>query len=204
MEGIKNIIFDFGGVIFDIDYNRTQKAFEELGITWFRELFAQQHSSETFVKLETGKISEEDFYNEFRKETKTTLSDEQIKTAWNAMLVRFTSERIDFLKQLKSKYNIFLFSNTNVIHHAAFHKMYREKFGKFDFDDLFHKAYYSHIMGLRKPEPESFFYIIKEQKLNVSETLFIDDTFINIEAAKKLKLQTIHLVAPKTLLNIGL
>ena len=204
MQQFKNIIFDFGGVIFDIDYFRTQQAFEELGITWFHELFAQQHSSEVFAKLETGKISEEDFYEEFRKETKINLTNEQIKTAWNAMLVSYSIDRIELLKQIKNKYNLFLFSNTNVIHHAEFHKMYHEKFGHADLDDLFKKPYYSHIMGLRKPTPESFLYIIEEQKLNVAETLFIDDTFINIEAAKELGLQTIHLVPPKDLLNIGL
>lgn len=204
MRQIKNIIFDLGGVVLNIDYNRTLQSFKNLGITWFHELFAQQHSSEVFAKLETGKISEEDFYNEFRKETKTNLSDEQIKTAWNAMLLDFTTERIALLKQIRNKYNTFLFSNTNSIHYTFFHKKYFETFGHSDFDSLFHKAYYSHIMGLRKPTPESFLYIIEEQKLNVPETLFIDDTLINIEAAKKLGLQTIHLLAPKTLLNIGL
>lgn len=204
MQQIKNIIFDLGGVVLNIDYNRTQRAFENLGITRFHELFAQQHSSDVFAQLETGKISEDDFYNEFRNETGTALSNIQIETAWNAMLLDFRAETIVLLKQIKSKYNIFLFSNTNSIHHTFFHKKYFETFGHSDFDNLFHKAYYSHIMGLRKPTPESFIHIIKEQKLNIPETLFIDDTLINIETANKLGLQTIHLLAPKTLLDINI
>jgi putative hydrolase of the HAD superfamily len=204
MQQIKNIIFDLGGVIMDIDYRLTQHAFEMLGITGFQELFAQHHSSEIFVKLETGKISDEDFYNEFRKETKTNVTDEQIITAWNAMLIGFSAEKINLLKTLKSKYNTFLFSNTNQIHHAAFHKIFYEKFGHADFDNLFHKVYYSHKIGLRKPLPESSIFILNEQKIKPEETLFIDDTLINIEAAKKLGLQTIYLVAPKNLLNINL
>jgi haloacid dehalogenase superfamily, subfamily IA, variant 3 with third motif having DD or ED len=204
MQQVKNIIFDLGGVVLDIDYNKTQMAFVNLGITHFHELFAQQNSSDVFAKLETGKISEESFYDEFRKETKKNLSNEQIETAWNAMLLDFTAERINLLEALGKKYNIFLFSNTNAIHHKFFHKKYFETFSKANFDSLFHKAYYSHIMGLRKPTPESFLYIIEEQKLGISETLFIDDTGINIEAAKKLGLQTKLLLAPETLLHLGL
>ena len=204
MQQVKNIIFDLGGVIMDIDYSRTQHAFETLGVTQFNELFTQYHSSEIFAKLETGKITDEDFYNEFRKEAKINLTDNQITTAWNAMLLGFPAEKINFLKEIKSKYNTFLFSNTNQIHHAAFHKMFYEKYGHFDFGNLFRKAYYSHKIGLRKPLPESFIFILNEQKIKPEETLFIDDTLINIEAAKKLGLQTIYLVAPKNLLNINL
>jgi FMN phosphatase YigB (HAD superfamily) len=204
MQKIKNIIFDLGGVFLDIHYHLTQKAFEDLGVTHFHELFTQHHASDIFEKLETGKISEKEFYNEFRSEANILLTDEQIKTAWNALLGRFPKERIDWLKEIKQRYNIYLFSNTNQIHYDAFIKTYEEDFGVNDFNDHFIKAYYSQHMGLRKPYPESFEFILNEQNLVVSETLFIDDTLKNIEGAKKLGLQTYHLVPPARLIDLEL
>ena len=133
-----------------------------------------------------------------------SVTDDEIKNAWNALLDRFPKERIDWLKQIKTKYKIFLFSNTNKIHYDAFMKGYTEDFGKNDFNEQFVKAYYSQELGLRKPFLESFNYILKEQGLDPAETLFIDDTLKNIEAAKKAGLQTFHLVSPMTVLDLDL
>ncbi len=204
MQPIKNIIFDLGGVFIDIHYHLTQKAFENLGITNFHTLFTQHHASDIFEQLETGKITEAEFYTAFRKETQSNLSDNEIKTAWNALLGRFSADKIEWLKSIKSHYKIFLFSNTNQIHFDAFIKLYEEDFGNSNFNDLFTKAYYSHIIGLRKPYPESFKYVLQEQKLNAAETLFIDDTLQNVEGAKIVGLQTIHLKPNISLLHLQL
>jgi putative hydrolase of the HAD superfamily len=204
MKPIKNIIFDLGGVFLNIDYPKTQTAFEKLGVANFHELFTQHHASDIFELLETGKLSEKEFYDLFRKEIGFYLSDDQIKNAWNALLGTFPAERLDWLKKIKHQYNIFLFSNTNQIHYDAFMKIYVDSFGVDDFNDQFIKAYYSQHMGLRKPYPESFLYILEEQKLDAAVTLFIDDTLKNIEGAKEVGLQTIHLLAPQTVLDLAL
>lgn len=204
MLPIKNIIFDLGGIFLDIHYQLTKNAFINLGIKNFDELFTQHHANDLFEDLETGKISEASFYNLFRKEANINLSDEQIKTAWNALLGGFPIERLVWLQKIKEKYNIYLFSNTNQIHYNAFMKIYEQETGKNNFDKHFIKAYYSQNIGLRKPYPESFLHIINEQNLVPAETLFIDDTIKNIEGAKAVGLQTIHLIAPKTLLDLNL
>ena len=204
MEGVKNIIFDLGGVLLNIDFSITEKAFKELGVTQFSNMFTQHHSNDLFVQLETGEISPEEFYEAFRKGTGTNLSDESIKKAWNALLLDFRVPTLSWLETIRSKYRIFLFSNTNQIHHDAFIESYQQLTGNGEFDTIFEKAYYSQNMGMRKPNPEPFLYILKENNLNAKETLFIDDTIKNIETAHALGLKTIHLQWPQTLPELGL
>ena len=187
-----------------LNYQLTKDLFIAFGVTDFDDLFTQHHANDLFETLEKGNMSPEQFYDAFRAETKTNLTNEEIKTAWNAMLISFPKERIDWLRKIKDKYNIYLFSNTNKIHYDAFMALYKRDLGVNDFNQLFIKAYYSHEMRLRKPYPESFMHIIDNHKLDISETLFIDDTIKNIEAANALGLQTIHLVAPQTLLDLNL
>ncbi len=204
MQSVKNIIFDLGGIFLALNYQLTKDLFIEFGVTEFDEFFTQHHANDLFEDLEMGKITPDQFYDSFRTETKTDLTNEEIKTAWNAMLVSFPTERIEWLRTIKDRYKIFLFSNTNQIHYDQIMELYKRDLVEDDFNELFIKPYYSHEMRLRKPYPESFLHIINEQKLEISETLFIDDTIKNIEAAKELGLQTIHLVAPRTLLELDL
>lgn len=204
MEGIKNIIFDLGGVILNIDFSITERAFRELGVTQFSNMFTQHHSNDLFVELETGRISESEFYEAFRKGTGTNLSDETIKKAWNALLLDFREPTLEWLEKNRNKYRIFLFSNTNQIHHDAFITAYEAKTGKADFDAFFEKAYYSQHIGMRKPDPKPFLQILQEQNLVPEETLFIDDTIKNIETAKSLGIKTVHLQWPQTVPELGL
>jgi putative hydrolase of the HAD superfamily len=204
MQPIKNIIFDLGGVFMNLDFGLTQKAFVNLGVTEFAQMFTQHHANDLFEELETGKISAETFYQKFREATHTTLSNEQIKTAWNALILDFPQERMDWLDQINKKYKIFLFSNTNIIHYQCFIDIVRKENGCENFDKYFIKAYYSHNLGLRKPYVASYQKILEEQGLIAAETLFIDDTYKNIEGAQKAGLQTLHLVPPATVLDLGL
>ena len=204
MQPIKNIIFDLGGVFLTLDFKKTENAFAEFGVTNFPEMYTQHHASDLFELLETGKISPQGFYEKFRAESKTNISNENIQHAWNAMLLDFPLERIHWLDEVRSRYQVFLFSNTNQIHYHYFSQMFSEKTNGKNFNSHFIKAYYSHEMGLRKPYPESFMHIIQEQQLLPAETLFIDDTLKNIESAKQTGLQTLHLVHPQTLLDVDL
>lgn len=204
MKGVKNIIFDLGGVFLNIDFSITERAFIDLGVDRFSEMFTQHHSNDLFVELETGKISPEAFYEAFRKGTGTNLTDDAIKSAWNALLLDFRTPSLEWLAKIKNKYRVFLFSNTNKIHHDAFIESYKQQVGNADFDSFFEKAYYSQNMGMRKPNPEPFLQILKEQNLVASETLFIDDTIKNIETASSLGMQTVHLQWPQTLPDLDL
>lgn len=201
---IRNIIFDLGGIFIDIDYPKTEKAFVQLGVTNFNDLYNQHHANPLFEKLETGILSPREFYDEFRQATKLPLTDEQIENAWNAMLGTFAPKKLKWLESISKTYKVYLFSNTNIIHYDCFQRIFRENTGYNNFDEFFIKAYYSHDLGLRKPYPESFLKLLELESLNATETLFIDDTPKNIEGAKQAGLHCILLQPPKTVLDLEL
>lgn len=202
MEGIKHIIFDLGGVILNIDYMLTEQAFIDLGVKNFRELYSQFHANALFEDLETGGISNDDFLHELQKAAPDGVTIEQIVTAWNAMLLDFPVARLQVLQQLQNYYDIFLLSNTNAIHQSAFNAILFQSRGLPSLDLFFNKSYYSHKIGYRKPEKEAYQIILDENKLDPAATLFIDDTLPNITAAQELGIKTIHLQAPRTILDI--
>lgn len=183
MATIKNIIFDLGGVLLNIDYNRTAEAFKRLGAMDFKSQFSQYKADDLFEALEVGKISEKDFYTAMQKQCNEGTSFGDIKNAWNAILIDFRMESINFLNKLNKKYNLFLLSNTNSIHLTAFHEIFKSQTGRDNFDSYFKEAYYSHIINKRKPYPSTYTYILEHASINADDTLFIDDSKNNIEGA---------------------
>ena len=190
---IKNIIFDLGGVLLDIDFTKTRNAFVQSGVVNFDDYFHQSHSNPLFTDLETGLITPEKFYENFRAETGLNISDESIKNNWNALLGSFRPASLELLASLKENYKLFLFSNTNLIHFEAFILAFEKQIGTQSFHDYFERAYYSHEMNYRKPDVKSFQFIINENNLQPAETLFVDDTLINIKGAEAAGLQTLWL-----------
>ena len=203
MAPVKNIIFDLGGVLLNLDVPKTSEAFKVLGLTHIDELFRIGFATSYFRDYEMGTISDEVFIQKAQQDSAPGTTAAQIITAWNDMLLDFPAERVEFLKQLQSKYKLYLFSNTNQIHLLHFHKAYHEVYGN-NMDDLFIKAYYSHLIKLRKPDVAAFEYVIKDSGVHAAETLFIDDALINVEGALKAGLQAIHLTGGKTILDLGL
>lgn len=190
---IKNIIFDLGGVFIDLDFTKTRDAFIQSGVINFDHYFDQSHSNPLFARLEVGSITPEEFYETFRTETGLNLSDANIKENWNALLGSFRKASLQLLASLKEKYRLFLFSNNNLIHFEAVIAAYQAEIGGGDFNDYFEKAYYSHEMNYRKPDIDSFLFILNENNLVPGETLFVDDTLINIRGAEAAGLQTLWL-----------
>ena len=204
MQQIKNIIFDLGGVLLNIDYNKTSKAFQQLGFENFDELFSQLKANELFEDLETGKISEDAFYKEVQKFATQEVDQKDIFIAWNAMLLDFRKSSLDFLVSIKDKYRLFLLSNTNIIHLTEFKKILQKETGKASLDGYFIKSYYSHEINLRKPYKDIYEFILKDGNMKAEETLFIDDTSSNIEAAKELGIKTHLLLAGERIEELGL
>jgi glucose-1-phosphatase len=202
MKGIKHIIFDLGGVILNINYQLTYQAFDDLGVKDFTSLYNQFTLNNLFSGLETGHVSTEEFLKEMLEHAPAGTTKQQIIDAWNAMLLDFPLQRLQLLQQLRQHYNLYLLSNTNAIHLDRFNQILQESRGIPSLGSFFDKAYYSHIMGLRKPEKECYQMVIDENGLNPEETLFIDDTEPNITGAQAVGLQTIHLLAPKTIMDI--
>ena len=204
MQKIKNIIFDLGGVILNIDLKRTELAFADLGIGNFKEYYTLQHASPIFQNLELGLITPGVFYEEFRNLVQLPLTDEEIRTAWNALLLDFPPERIRWLNKTGKEYNIYLLSNTNQIHYDAFSKRFEQQFANDKLDDQFISTFYSHKIGLRKPCKEAYEAVLKQENLVAEETVFIDDSLQNIDGAKQTGLQTIYLPSPHTVLELCL
>lgn len=190
---IEAIIFDFGGVFLDIDYKKTSRAFKDLGMAHFDNYYQQSFTNPLFADFETGKADDKKWLDGLRSESGCNLTDQQMINAWNAMLGKFRPTSIEFIKTLKNKLPLFLLSNTNVIHHEAFHNIHEQQFGNRKFDNGFDKAYYSHIIQIKKPDAAAYEIILNENGLKASTTLFIDDTEKNIIGAKALGLQTLFL-----------
>ncbi len=204
MRNIKTIIFDFGGVILNIDYYKTSNAFNNLGVASFDDMYSQKNADHLFSDLEEGKLNEEEFYESFRRSTNFQLTNQKIRDAWNAMLLGYRKEALHTLKSIKHKYRLFLLSNTNIIHLQAFKKIYKDEVGQACLADYFDKMYYSHEIGFRKPNAEAYEYVLKENNLSPAETLFIDDSIQNIETANTLGLQTIFLKEGVGIEDLGL
>jgi putative hydrolase of the HAD superfamily len=181
MNGIKNIIFDLGGVLLDIDFQKSIDAFKKLGIKNFDAMFSQFKADALFEKLETGSIAEADFYSAIKKRTVANISNAQIDTAWNALILKFRTVSLLYLEELSKKYKLYLLSNTNSIHLKYVKQLFTEQTGKPLLDAYFTKAWYSNEIGLRKPGTEIFEFLLQDENLIAAETLFIDDTLSNIE-----------------------
>lgn len=190
---VKYIILDLGGVILNIDFSRAVNAFKAIGLDNFDELYQKVKQTPLFDELETGCISEDDFVKAIKKHMHTEVEKAHILEAWNALLLDFPPQRIDFIKALRKNYPVFLLSNTNAIHARHFEKDFANRFPKENWNALFDAIYYSHELGMRKPNAEIFEHVLTEQRLDPTETLFIDDTERHIEGAKKVGLQTYHL-----------
>jgi putative hydrolase of the HAD superfamily len=192
LKDVKNIIFDLGGVIMDIDVKQTLQAFSGLGLKNIHEYFGHGFAASFFSDHEAGRISDEAFLGEIKKLLSGEVSDEAVIEGWNALLLRFPPDRIALLKELKYKYRLFLFSNTNAIHYKKFSEIYRESFSG-ELEDLFEKAYYSHLLGHRKPDIAGFEQIIREKALDPKKTIFVDDALMNVEGAIKAGLKGLYL-----------
>lgn len=204
MQKIENIIFDLGGVLLDIDYNLTRTGFEKLGVTHFDEMYSQANADKLFQKLETGHVTEEEFFEQLNHTAGIHLSEKEITEAWNAMLLSFREESLAFLDKARERYQIFLLSNTNSIHLASFYGIYHQKERQKSFEQYFNKAYYSFEIGLRKPDTECYEWVLNDLNIDPHQTIFIDDSVKNIEGAEKVGLQTILLTPEKRIENLGL
>lgn len=203
MQPIENIILDLGGVLLNLSYPKTEAAFSALGLENFHHHFSQFKANPLFEDLETGKVSPAEFLAHFRRETGLKASDDDIFAAWNAMLLDFPAERVQWLRSLPGKYRVFLYSNTNAIHYDSFQANFAANYPGISFDAHFETAYYSHILGRRKPYVESYLALLQDAGIEASRTLFIDDTLVNIEGALAAGLQALHLEPGKTVLDIG-
>ena len=193
MTATKNIIFDLGNVLYDIDFVKMNKVFNEFHVQNFEQYFTLSQSHSLFLDLEKGFVQPESFYDGFRAISNSDLTNEQIKEGWNALLVGFRPQSINWVKAHQNQFDTFLYSNTNQIHYDHFIPEFEREVADYPFESLFQTPYYSHKMGMRKPDPVSFTYILEKEGLVAGETLFVDDNEPNILAAASVGLKVLHL-----------
>ena len=198
----KNILFDLGGVILDINVQATLKQFYELGFPAELMQFPNSMTTDLYFRYETGKLDTEQFRNEIRKAAGIEMTDHAFNEAWNAMLVRFPEERIALLKRLSKRYNLYMLSNTSSLHVKVFEKMYLEVAGE-PMQEVFKKIYYSHEIGWHKPDLEAWEYVLNDAHIKAEETLFLDDNIHNIKASQELGFQAIHIHERIQLMSLG-
>ncbi len=199
---IKNIIFDFGGVVLDIDPQLTVDEFVKLGFNDFERLMTPEFTEEIIGKFERGILTPELFRVKLKEFLEIDVTDQQLDDAWNSLLYDIPRERIEVIEKVKNNYNTYLLSNSNEIHYDLFVRDLQLRFGYNEFDELFHKAYFSFDLHLLKPNPEIYEFVINQHGLVPEETLFIDDKEENIAAAKKLGLRTYQLDKPERIRDI--
>ncbi|RXQ92986.1 HAD family phosphatase [Ancylomarina salipaludis] len=191
-SSIPNIIFDLGGVLLNINPENSVNQFKAIGLNDPERIQYEYRENGLFDRLEKGLLSPQAFRDEIRQYIDAKVSDQQIDQAWNAMLLDFPYERLALLQELKKTHKVYLLSNTNRIHWEYYTKQIKETHGV-DLADCFEKDYYSHDMGLRKPDMNIYQELLKTEKLKAGETLFIDDMYPNIEAAKAVGMIAHHL-----------
>ena len=196
MDLIKNIIFDLGGVILDIDLLKGITAMKQLGIGDFENINSKYNQTDAFLDFEKGLISETEFLEKLKKDWEVDFFNEDFITAWNEIIVGLRKERIDLINKLNNsdRFRTFLLSNTNALHKKVYTKILQEQFSIPGLEDLFEKAYFSHEIYMRKPDAEIYHYVLNDGGIIPGETLFIDDSEANIETAKSLGMETFHLV----------
>jgi len=202
MKGIRHIIFDLGGVLINIDYQRTERAFVEAGVSNFAELYSQLQQSDLFDRFETGKIEPDEFIAAMKAASGREITEAQILDAWNAMLLDFPLRRLQILQQLRLYHDLFLLSNTNAIHEETFNGILMRNHGIPNIGVFFDKVYLSHRVGLRKPMREIFERVLEDNGLKPEHTLFIDDSPQHIAGAQVLGIQTIYLEKGKDIEDI--
>lgn len=186
MKPFKNLIFDIGNVLVDIDYEVTVAEFQKLATVDFSSIVSYSKQHHVFDWFETGKISPEEFRKELRRFLRTEVTDAEIDRAWNAIFLAYPKRKFDLLQQLKDRFNTFALSNINQLHVDFLDEIARSSFQVSSFASFFHRAYYSHEIGFRKPESGIYEAILSREKLNPEETFFVDDKEENIVAATSL------------------
>lgn len=190
MQTIQTLIFDLGGVI--INLKTEQEWLEEDLLPNFQpEKFQSLQQQQYFQQFETGKVSVPDFIQQLKDiAVDESITDDVVIHHWNGILKDIPSHRVDLLKKLAEKYRLVLLSNTNHIHMDFIRKYMQAEFGEDILQENFHTCYYSQEIGLRKPNKEIYEFVLKQQGVKASESLFLDDKKENLTEPEKLGIQT--------------
>jgi len=195
------VLFDFGGVLIDIDYARTPDAFRRLSRAGSAVEFSQATQAELFDRLETGHLAPAGFRAELRAAYDLDATDAQIDDAWHAMLLDVPAERLALVAELRRRgHQTALLSNTNQLHIAEINRRLARQYGfRHGIADCLDRVFYSQEVGLRKPGEEIFRHALREMNWQPEDVLFIEDSPQHVATARRLGLRVLHLAPPLTL-----
>jgi glucose-1-phosphatase len=189
-QNVKNVILDLGGVLLDIEPDKTISAFKRICNPEVVNQFCEEETPEVVVAMEKGLWDKKQFLQFFQSRCKPSVIEEEIVDSWCAMIQEFPHERVEMVKQLSRNYNVYLLSNTNVLHVKYFEKEFKNRY-HFSLHKLFTKHYYSSDIGFRKPEKECYEYVLKDAGILASETIMVDDREDNCLAAEMAGMQSL-------------
>ena len=200
---LPHLLFDFGGVIIDIDYDATPTAMRRLSRAGSTIAFSQAQQAELFDKFETGHLSPAEFRTGLRETYDLDATDAELDAAWHAMLLDVPAERLALIGELRRQgHQTALLSNTNALHIAEINQRLATKYGfKNGIADVLDRVFYSQEVGLRKPGEEIFRHALAEMNWRAADVLFIEDSPQHVATARRLGLRVLHLAPPLTLLT---
>ncbi|MBQ3190014.1 MAG: HAD family phosphatase [Bacteroides sp] len=190
-KNIKNIVFDLGGVLIDLDFKSAINGLQKAGFTNVKEQLQAFDREGIFQKFELGEISADEFRASIRENSNVSLTDEEVDSLWNLMLLEIPREKLELILDLRSKYMVYLLSNTNSIHWDYVCKNAFNYRG-FRMDDYFEETFLSYEMHLAKPDKAIFETMLNDANLLPEETLFIDDLEANCKAAEEVGIHAHH------------
>lgn len=200
-DSIKHIVFDLGGVIINLSIQRTIDALTHL-TNQSPSFITQAYLNQSFFfAYERGEISSMEFRNQIRSLFAIDVTDDDIDQAWNAMILDLPVERLRMLQNLRKEYSISLLSNTNTIHLDYVNEVALRGVSN-ELDYYFDKAYYSHRVGMRKPDAVIYEYVISDSGFEPHETLFLDDNKDNVRAASQLGIHTQLINDPEEVMRL--
>ena len=185
MSKIKNIVFDFGGVIIGIDRESAVKAFQSIGVKEADNLLDEYHQQGIFLDVEGGKMDAETFRKELSRICGKELTYKEVENGWKGFITEVPQYKLDYLNELRKKYKVYILSNTNPYIMGWARSKDFTPAGK-PLDAYVDKIYTSYEAGFTKPDRGIFDYMIKDSGLNPAETLFVDDGAANINIGKEL------------------
>lgn len=188
---VKNVILDMGGVLVDIAPQNTIKALQHILQPCVAESELMNNHQEVLIAMETGQWTKQQFYDFFKGKCKNGVIEEEIIDAWCAMVLDLPRKRVEMVKKLASKYSVFLLSNTNTFHIKCVESDFKNRYN-YSYKKLFTKIYYSSEIGLRKPDPACFKFVLEDASLNPAETVMVDDMEENCLAAENAGMQALR------------
>ena len=188
---IKNIVFDLGGVLVDLDFKAAINGLQKAGFANVKEQLQSFDREGIFQKFELGEMTAEEFRTAIRENSTVTLTDEEIDALWNAMLLEIPREKLELILDLRGKYMVYLLSNTNPIHWDYVCKNAFNYRG-FRVNDYFEETFLSYEMHLAKPDKAIYEKVLQDANLLPEETLFIDDSEANCKAAEEVGIHAHH------------